>query len=387
MKTPIYLDNHATTRMDDRVLAAMLPYYKENFGNASSRQHSYGWAAEAAVEKARKEVAELIGAAPGEVVFTSGATESINLGLKGLAEASGRTRTQIITAPTEHLAVLDTCSRLEEYGFQVTRLPVDAFGLIDPDDVRRAITPDTLLVSIMMANNEIGTVQPVEAIASICRDAGVIFHSDATQAVPFLPMDVHATGIDLLSLSAHKFHGPKGVGALYVRSGVEVVPQVDGGGHERGRRSGTVNVPGIVGLGEAARLVHAEQEGYVPRIRASRDQLVVLLETKCGDVSFNGHPTQRLPNNISATFRGVRADRLIIEVRDVAMSTGAACSSASPEPSHVLRAIGLDREGAESTIRLGLSRFTTERDIECAADAIAEGVGRIRSKTAVIAQR
>ncbi len=366
--------------MDERVLDVMLPYFVEQFGNAASRQHSYGWTAEAAVEKARREVAEMIGADPTEIVFTSGATESINLAVKGLAESNGNSRTHVITAVTEHVAVLDSCARLEDFGYSVTRLPVDRFGVIDPDDVRKAITPRTLLVSLMMANNEIGTVAPVDVLAGICREAGVLFHTDATQAVPFLPLNVRAMGIDLLSLSGHKIHGPKGVGALYVRSGITLTAQMDGGGHERGRRSGTLNVPGIVGLGEAARLVTVERPFSAARVSALRDKFAVLLEAKCGDVSFNGHPDHRLPNNLNVTFRGLRADRLIMEVREVAMSTGSACSSASQEPSHVLQAIGLDRDAVNSSLRFGLSRFTTEEEIESAAEALCEGVSRLRSK-------
>lgn len=387
MTHPIYLDNHATTRIDDRVLAAMLPFYTEEYGNAASRQHEFGWRAEAAVEKARREVAELIGARPTEIFFTSGATESNNLALKGLVEAYAPVRQHIITATTEHSSVLDTCARLEEYGCSVTRLPVDSNGLVDPDAVRGAITPKTLAVSIMLANNEIGTIAPATDIGRICREAGVLFHSDATQAMPFLPVHVRETAIDLLSLSAHKFHGPKGIGVLYIRDGLRLAAQMDGGGHERGRRSGTLNVPAIAGLGAAARIVREERPAYAPKVKELRDQFSALLLAECGEVTMNGHPALRLPNNLSATFLGVRADRLMMEVRTVAMATGSACSSASPEPSHVLRAIGLDREAIGGTIRFGLSRFTTGEEIGAAAAAISDGVHKLRSGHRVAAAR
>ncbi len=385
--TLIYLDNHATTRVDDRVVSAMVPYFLEQYGNASSRQHEFGWRAEAAVEKARREVALLIGADASEIFFTSGATESNNLALKGLVEAHAPDKSHVITAVTEHPSVLDTCVRLEEYGCNATRLGVDSNGLVDPDDVRRAITPQTLLVSVMFANNEIGTIGPIMEIGKVCRDAGVYFHTDATQAIPFVPVDVQAAGIDLLSISGHKCHAPKGVGALYLRSGISLSAQMDGGGHEHGKRSGTLNVPGVVGLGAASRIILDERASYAAPVGRLRDRFAELLREQCGDIVVNGHPEQRLPNNLSITFPGIRADRLMLEVRRVAMSTGSACSSASPEPSHVLRALGLDHDAIYSTIRFGLSRYTTEREIQTAAGLLAEGARKIRTSRAVAAVR
>ncbi len=378
MKYPIYLDNHATTRIDDRVLDAMMPFYTEQYGNAASRQHEFGWQAEAAVEKARVEVAALVGSRPNEIFFTSGATESSNLALKGLVEAFAPGRQHIITATTEHPSVLDTCTSLEAYGCSVTRLAVDSNGVVDPDAVRQAITGNTLVVSIMLANNEIGTIASAKDIGRICREAGVFFHTDATQAAPFVPLQVNETTIDLLSLSGHKFHAPKGIGVLFVREGITLKPQMDGGGHERGMRSGTLNVPAIVGLGAASRIVREERSSYAPKVKTLRDAFSARLFAECGEMTVNGHPDLRLPNNLSATFHGARADRLMMDVRRVAMAAGSACSSASPSPSHVLRAIGLDRKAIDSTIRFGLSRFTTAEEIEAAAELIVEGVRRQR---------
>ncbi len=386
-KHAIYLDNHATTRVDERVLAAMVPYFLEEYGNAASRQHEFGWRAEAAVEHARSDVARLIGAHPEEILFTSGATESNNLALKGLVEAYAPAKSHIITVATEHSSVLDTCARLEEYGCTVTRLEVDGQGLVDPEDVRRSLTPRTLLVSVMVANNEIGTIQPIVEIGKLCREAGVFFHTDATQAIPFVPVDVHAGGIDLLSISGHKCHAPKGIGALYVRDGITMAAQMDGGGHERGKRSGTLNVPGIVGLGAASRIIRDEREYYTPQVERLRDQFAEILLDQCGEMIINGHPVHRLPNNLSVTFPGIRADRLMLEARAVAMSTGSACSSASPEPSHVLRALGLDREAMDSTIRFGLSRFTTEQEIRAAGELLVEGTRKIRRGQTVVEGR
>ena len=377
--TPIYLDNHATTRVDERVVAAMLPYFSEMYGNASSRQHEFGWKAEAAVERARAQVAALIGAQPQEIVFTSGATESINLALKGLAENAPPGRTHLVTVVTEHSAVLDSCDRLERAGFEVTRVKVDGWGLVDPDDIRRAITPRTFAVSVMTANNEIGTIAPVGAIGSLCSESGIAFHTDATQAAAAVPLHVGPMNIDLLSLSAHKFYGPKGVGALYVRSGIRPSPQIDGGGHERGFRSGTLNVPGIVGLGMAAELARREGAGDAKREQELRDDFVGRLSADLEGLTVNGHPDLRLPNNASITVEGVRADRLMLDVREVAMSTGSACSSSSPRPSHVLEAIGLGPAGLASTVRFGLGRFTTREEIEKAAECIIAFVRRARA--------
>ncbi len=389
MKHPVYLDNHATTRMDPRVRDAMLPYFSESYGNAASVQHEYGWVAEAAVERARTEIATLIGAVPSEIVFTSGATESINLALKGVAEGNGYRGNHIITAATEHRAVLDTCRRLEQAGYRVTYLPVDSTGLVSPERVSDSITPETILVTVMGANNEIGTIAPVGAIARVCRDRGVLFHSDATQAVGKIPVDVASLGVDLLSFSAHKMYGPKGIGALYVRSSpaaIRLTPQIDGGGHERGLRSGTLNVPAIVGFGEAARIARAGLEEESERIRILRDRLVDGLAGQLERVRVNGHPVERLPQNANVTFEGVRADRLMMDMKDIAVSSGSACSSASPEPSHVLRAIGLRDDLVTSSLRFGLGRFTTDEEIDYTIRRVVETVRKLRSRTAAYEQ-
>ncbi len=385
MKRPVYLDNHATTRVDPRVLEAMLPYFGERYGNAASAQHEFGWVAESAVEVARTRVAELIGAVPSEIVFTSGATESINLALKGIAEGYGFRGNHIITAATEHRAVLDSCRRLEQAGYTVTYLPVDADGILAPERVSDAITSDTILVSVMLANNEIGTIAPLADIARVCQDRGVIVHTDATQAAGKIPIDVAGQPVDLLSLSAHKMYGPKGIGALYVRATrptLRLTPQIDGGGHERGMRSGTLNVPAIVGFGEAARLARAEMAADERRISALRDRLERELRDQLGRVGVNGHPVHRLPNNASLTFEGTRADRVMMDMKDIAVSTGSACSSASPEPSHVLRAIGLRDDRVLATIRFGLGRFTTEEEISYTIGRVVETVRKARARVA-----
>jgi cysteine desulfurase len=380
---PVYLDNHATTKVDPRVVESMLPYFAVEYGNAASRQHEYGWRGEAAVELARKQVGEVIGAAADEMVFTSGATESINLALKGVAGTHiGRGR-HIVTATTEHRAVLDTCQHLERYGFTVTYVQVDRHGLVRAEDVASALTPDTILVSIMTANNEIGTIAPIEEIASVCRNAGVLFHTDATQAVGKIAIDAHRLGIDLLSFSAHKMYGPKGIGALFVRSKhpkVRLETQIDGGGHEHGLRSGTLNVPGIVGFGKAAELAMQECERDGERTARLRDKLVEGIKEELDDVSVNGHPARRLPNNASLTFPQTKADTLMMEMKDVAVSSGSACSSASPEPSHVLRAIGLSDADVLASLRFGLGRFTTEDEIDFGVRRVVETVKRVRSR-------
>ena len=380
---PVYLDNHATTKVDPRVVESMLPYFTVEYGNAASRQHEYGWRGEAAVELARKRVGEVIGAAADEIVFTSGATESINLALKGVAGTHiGRGR-HIVTATTEHRAVLDTCQHLERYGFTVTYVQVDRHGLVRAEDVASALTPDTILVSIMTANNEIGTIAPIEEIASVCRNAGVLFHTDATQAVGKIAIDAHRLGIDLLSFSAHKMYGPKGIGALFVRSKqpkVRLETQIDGGGHEHGLRSGTLNVPGIVGFGKAAELATQECERDGERTARLRDKLVEGIKEELDDVSVNGHPARRLPNNASLTFPQTKADTLMMEMKDVAVSSGSACSSASPEPSHVLRAIGLSDADVLASLRFGLGRFTTEDEIDFGVRRVVETVKRVRSR-------
>ncbi len=384
----IYLDNHATTKVDPRVIDAMLPYFAENFGNAASRQHEFGWRAEAAVEKGRKQVAALVGSLPEEVVFTSGATESINLALRGVAGPPLGRGKHFITVATEHRAVLDTIRDLEHAGLVSTVLPVDRFGIVDPEDVRRAFRPETVLVSVMAANNEIGTLGPLREIALLCRERGVLFHSDGTQAAGRIPLAVRELGVDLLSLSAHKIHGPKGAGALVVRARKPVTalsPQITGGGHERGLRSGTLNVPAIVGFGAAADIALREGLPGQPAIARLRDRLVGLLQGRVEDVSINGHPTLRLANNASITFRDAKADALMMAMKNIAVSSGSACSTALPEPSHVLQAIGLTKEDAASTLRFGLSRFTTEEEIEIAAQAVVEAVRSVRARTFVSA--
>lgn len=382
VKTPIYLDYHATTPADPRVVEAMLPYFTERFGNAASRHHQFGWTAEAAVEKARGEIARLIGAEPTEIVFTSGATESINLALKGIAEAYAAHGDHIVTVGTEHKAGLDTCARLEKYGFTVTRLPVDRNGMIDVEEVAAAITPKTILVSVMTANNEIGTIAPVAGIGHLCRERGILFHSDAAQAAGKISLDVESMNADMLSLSAHKMYGPKGVGALYVRASsprIRLTPQHDGGGHERGLRSGTVNVPGIVGFGAAAEIASREMTAEAVRVSGLRDRLQRMLIAEIDDVLVNGHPTDRLPNNLNMTFRGVKADRLMMDMKDIAVSSGSACSSSAPEPSHVLQAIGMTREDVLASLRFGLGRFTTDEEIDYTIGRVVEAVKTARA--------
>jgi cysteine desulfurase len=386
MTIPVYLDNHATTRVDGRVIRLMTSLMEEGYGNAASLQHEFGWRAEAAVEQARRRVGALIGALPEEIIFTSGATESVNLALKGVAMADRRAGARIITAVTEHRAVLDTCSRLERDGFQVVRLPVDPCGMVDPDDVRRAMTGETILVSVMMANNEIGTIAPVSAIGALCRERGVPFHTDATQAVGKIPVDMHAMQIDLLSLSAHKMYGPKGTGALAVRRGppaIRILPQIDGGGHEHGLRSGTLNVPGIAGFGLAAEIAGSVMGEESARLSALRDRLVHGTLECIPGVRINGHPALRLPHNANITFPGAHADAVMMAMKDIAVSSGSACSSALSEPSHVLRAIGLDREEAACSLRFGLGRFTTEEEIAYAIGRVNETVRRIAAHAAV----
>ena len=378
---PVYLDNHATTKPDPEVVEAMLPYLRERYGNASSSQHEFGWVADAAIGVAREQVALLIGATAAEIVFSSGATESINLALKGVAAASPRRR--IITVASEHRAVLDTCRTLNDAGYDVVVLPVDSDGLVSVRDLEDALTADTIMVSVMMANNEVGTIAPVAEIGALCRSRGVLFHTDATQAAGKIPLDVRSMNIDLLSLSAHKMHGVKGAGALYVRRGspqISIVPQIDGGGHERGLRSGTLNVPAVVAFGKAAELARERLRGDAERMRALRDMLLRELKSRLEGVHLNGHPVLRLPNNANLSFEGVTADRLMMEMKDVAVSTGSACSSASPEPSHVLRALGLSRAQLLSSVRFGLSRWTTEEEIRYVARRVVESVGRLRER-------
>ncbi len=378
---PIYMDNHATSPMDPRVLEAMIPYFSGKFGNAASRNHSFGWEAEQAVEQAREQIARLIGATAKEIIFTSGATESNNLAIKGIAEMYRERGNHIITQVTEHKAVLDTCKRLEKYGYRVTYLPVKADGLIDLDDLRRAIDDKTILVTIMSANNEIGVVQPVAEIGKICHEKGVIFHTDAVQAVGKIPVDVQAMQIDVLSLTAHKIYGPKGVGALYVRRRnprVQIASQIDGGGHERGMRSGTLNVPGIVGLGKACEIAMQEMATEAERLRAMRDHLRARMEAELDYVEVNGSWKHRLPGNLNMSFIYVEGESLLMGINDVAVSSGSACTSATLEPSYVLKALGLGDDVAHSSIRFGLGRFNTMAECDYVADKVIGIVKKLR---------
>jgi cysteine desulfurase len=360
----------------------MLPYFHEHYGNAASRHHEYGWTAEGAVEHARSQVAALIGARPDEIIFTSGATESINLALKGAAEGNASRGDHIIAVQTEHKAVLDTCSALERRGFAVTYLPVDKHGLVSVEDVRKAITGRTILVTAMMANNEIGTIAPIAEIGAVCRAIGVLFHSDCAQSVGKVAVDVLRLNVDLLSFSAHKMYGPKGVGALFVRKAnppLRLAHQIDGGGHEHGMRSGTLNVPGIAGFGKAAEVARSEMADDSRRTSMLRDKLVQGIVSQLDGVSLNGHPVQRLPNNANITITNVRADRLMMDMKDIAVSSGSACSSALQRPSHVLKAIGMQKAGIASTIRFGLGRFTTADEIEYTIRRVVETVNNLRA--------
>jgi cysteine desulfurase len=382
MKFPIFMDHHSTTPMDPRVLEAMLPYFVEKFGNAASRNHAFGWEAEEAVEQARKQIARLINADPKEIIFTSGATESDNLALKGVAEMYREKGDHLITCLTEHRAVLDTAKALEtKRGMTVTYLPVGKDGMVDPDEVKKAITDKTILISIMLANNEIGTIHPVKEIGRIAKERGVLFHCDATQGVGKIPVDVQELGIDLMSFSAHKIYGPKGVGALYVRKKgprVRLAAQMDGGGHERGMRSGTLPVPLIVGFGKAMELCGQEMAAESVRLAALRDRLKDTILKALDEVYLNGHPTQRLPHNLNLSFAYVEGESLLMGVKEIALSSGSACTSATLEPSYVLRALGVGSDLAHSSIRFGLGRFTTEEEVDYTAKRIIEVVNKLR---------
>jgi cysteine desulfurase len=378
---PIYMDNHATSPMDPRVLEAMLPFFTAKFGNAASRNHSFGWEAEQAVETAREQIAKLIGATAKEIIFTSGATESNNLAIKGIAEMYRERGNHIITQVTEHKAVLDTCKRLEKYGYRVTYLPVKADGLIDLEDLKRAIDDKTILVSIMAANNEIGVLQPIREIGKICHEKNVIFHTDAVQAVGKIPVNVIADNIDVLSLTAHKIYGPKGVGALYVRRRnprVQIAAQIDGGGHERGMRSGTLNVPGIVGLGKACEIANAEMENEAAYLRGLRDRLNDRLQSELDYIHVNGSMEHRLPGNLNVSFVYVEGESLLMGINDVAVSSGSACTSATLEPSYVLKALGLGDDVAHSSIRFGLGRFNTKAEVDYVAAKVIDIVKKLR---------
>lgn len=381
MKFPIYLDNHSTTPVDPRVLETMLPYFLEKFGNAASRNHAFGWEAEEAVEQTRKQIARLIHADPKELVFTSGATESDNLAIKGVVEMYREKGDHVITSLTEHRAVLDTCKALEKKGVKVTYLPVDKTGMVDPEEVRNAITEKTILITIMLANNEIGTINPVKEIGKIAKEKGVLFHCDATQGVGKIPVDVQEMGIDLMSFTAHKIYGPKGVGALYVRKKaprVRIAPMMDGGGHERGMRSGTLPVPLIAGFGKACELCEKEMAAESVRLAALRDRLQASILKSLDEVYLNGHPTQRLPHNLNLSFAYVEGESLLMGVKEIALSSGSACTSATLEPSYVLRALGVGSDLAHSSIRFGLGRFNTEEEVEYTAKRIVETVNRLR---------
>jgi cysteine desulfurase len=381
VKTPIYMDNNATTRTDPRVVDAMLPYFTEKFGNAASRNHPFGWEAEEAVEEARDQIAELIGASGKEMIFTSGATESNNLAIKGVAAMYKKKGNHVITQATEHKAVLDTCKRLERDGYQVTYLPVDKFGQVSAEQVAEAITDKTILVTIMAANNEIGSLQPIGAIGKLCKEKGVLFHTDAVQVVGKMPVDVEAMGIDLLSLTAHKLYGPKGIGALYVRKKnprVRLEPQMDGGGHERGMRSGTLPVPSIVGLGTACDIARREMVEESKRTFALRERLRKGIMDKLPESYLNGHPTERLPGNANISFAYVEGEGLMMGIKEVAVSSGSACTSASLEPSYVLRALGVGDVLAHSSIRFGLGRFNSEAEVDFVIDHVVHEVNRLR---------
>ncbi|HEV3165333.1 MAG TPA: IscS subfamily cysteine desulfurase [Isosphaeraceae bacterium] len=386
LNLPIYLDNHATTRTDPRVLEVMLPYFSTIYGNAASVSHRFGWDAGAAVDRAREQVATLIGADAKEIIFTSGATEADNLAIKGAVPHLKRKGNHLVTAATEHKAVLDPMKRLAREGFELTIVPPDADGIVSASAIEAALTDRTILVSVMAANNEVGTINPIGEIGRLCHERGIVFHTDATQAVGKVPLDVQADSIDLLSLSAHKMYGPKGIGALYVRRRdpqVRLTPLFDGGGHERGFRSGTLPVPLVVGLGEAAELAGRERAEEAERLLALRERLHAGIAARVEEIKLNGHPTRRLPGNLNLSFSYVDGEALMMAMRDIAVSSGSACTSANPEPSHVLLALGLDEDMARASLRFGLGRFTTAEEIEFAIEAVAEAVGRLRSLSPV----
>ena len=381
MKLPIYMDYHATTPVDPRVVEAMLPYFTQHFGNSASRNHAFGWAAEEAVDTARKQVADLIGANPKEIIFTSGATESNNLAIKGVAEMYREKGHHIITCVTEHKAVIDTCKKLEKQGARVTYLPVQKDGRISLDDLRNAITDKTILISIMTANNEIGVLQPIAEIGAIAKEKGILFHTDAVQAVGKIPVDVMQLKVDLLSMTAHKMYGPKGVGALYVRRRnprVLLAEQISGGGHERGMRSGTLNVPGIVGLGKAAAICKAEMATETERLSTLRDRLNEKFHKGLDEIYINGSMEHRLPHNLNISFAYVEGESLLMGINDVAVSSGSACTSASLEPSYVLKALGAGDDLAHSSIRFGLGRWSTEEEVDYVVEKLTNVVRRLR---------
>jgi cysteine desulfurase len=381
MKLPIYMDYHSTTPVDPKVLEAMLPYLMDKFGNAASRSHPFGWESEEAVEKARVQIGKLIGANPKEIVFTSGATESINIALKGAAEMYREKGNHIITCVTEHKATLDSAKYLEKQGTEVTYLSVDKFGAIDLEELKRAITPKTILVSLMHANNEIGTVHPIAEVGKITKERGILFHVDAAQTAGKIPLDVEKMGIDILSLSAHKMYGPKGVGALYIRRAnprVRLAPIIHGGGHERGVRSGTLNVPSIVGFGKACEIALQTMGEESARLEKMRDRLKQGIFAELDEVYINGHPTQRLPHNLNISFAYVEGEALMMGLKEIAVSSGSACTSASLEPSYVLKAMGVGEELAHTSIRFGLGRFNTDEEVDFVIKKVLEVVTRLR---------
>lgn len=386
MSERIYLDYNATTPTDPRVVQAMLPYFTEIFGNAASNDHEFGLEAKRAVDKAREQIAHLINARPDEIIFTSGATEADNIAIFGVAEKYAHKGNHIITCVTEHKAVLDVCHRLENEGnrhgkYQITYLPVDEFGRVDPEAVRQAITPQTILISIMAANNEIGTIAPIAAIGAIAAEHGILFHTDAAQAVGHIPVDVQAMNIHIMSLSAHKVYGPKGIGALYRRRSnprVQLEPVIYGGGHERGLRSGTLNVPAIVGFGEALAIAGREMKKEGEQCQAWTDHMFERLQAELGNVLLNGHPTERLPHNLNVSIPGIKARALIPQLKDVALATGSACTSASVEPSHVIRALGFGDDRAHSALRISVGRFNTDASIELAINKVIIGLKELQ---------
>jgi len=381
VKLPIYMDNHATTPLDPRVLETMLPYFTDRFGNAASRNHKFGWEAEEAVEQGRKQVAALIGADPREIVFTSGATESDNLAVKGVAWMYREKGDHIITCVTEHKAILDTCKHLEKDGFRITFLPVDNKGFVDLDDLRNAITDKTILISIMTANNEVGVIQDIKSIGKVARERGVLFHTDAVQAVGKIPFNVNDMNVDIASVSAHKLYGPKGVGALYVRRRnprVLLTPIIDGGGHERGMRSGTLNVPSIVGFGKAAEIARESLSQESAEMFRLREKLRNTLEREIDELYINGDLEKRLPGNLNMSFAYVEGESLLMGINDIAVSSGSACTSASLEPSYVLKALGVGEDLAHTSIRFGIGRFNTDEEVDYVAGRVIEVVRRLR---------
>lgn len=387
MKLPIYMDYHATTPVDPRVLEVMLPFFTEKFGNPASKNHKFGWTAEEAVESARATIAKTLNIESTEIIFTSGATESNNLAIKGIAEILRLKGNQIITAMTEHKSVIDSCMKLQKNGFEIIFVPVDHNGSIDADDLRKAITNRTVLVTLMAANNEIGTLHNLKEIGSICREKDILFHTDATQAIGKTLLNVGDLPVDLMSISGHKIYGPKGIGALYIRDRklkIRLNPQIDGGGHEKGLRSGTINVPGAVGLARAIEIAGMEMESESGRLRKYRDLMWKEFTNQLEDVYLNGHPTDRLPNNLNVSFLNVEDSALIMSINEIAVSTGSACSTLDPSPSHVLKALKLPPSRINSAIRFGLGRFTTQEEVEYAINKVVENVKILRANTSFI---